>query len=177
MAKAKKATSPPRRNILPIRLMKRWSRWWLKEMMNLMEEFFATGTLPVEHIVTGLKEAVASRRIFPILCLSASHNIGTTSRSPHLRDLPFSNEIEKKVSPTDSVSAFVFKTSADPFAGRVTFFKVMSGLLKDDAHLNNMRSMSTSDWPISPLPSAKTLQPVTELRAAISVSSRNSKTR
>ena len=133
---------------------------------ELMEEFFATGTLPVEHIVTGLKEAVASRRIFPILCLSASHNIGTDLALSLISEIfPSPNEIEKNVSPTDSVSAFVFKTSADPFAGRVTFFKVMYGLLKDDAHLNNMRSSVNERLAHIATPFGKTLQPVTELRA------------
>lgn len=43
---------------------------------DLMEEFFATGTLPVEHIVSGLRQAVRERRIFPVLCASAVQNIG-----------------------------------------------------------------------------------------------------
>ena len=43
----------------------------------LMEEFFETGTLPSEHIVTGLQQAVRERRIFPILCGAASQNIGS----------------------------------------------------------------------------------------------------
>jgi elongation factor G len=145
---------------------------------ELMEEFFATSTLPVEHIVSGLKEAVMSRRIFPILCLSASHNIGTDlalSLMTEILPSPIEGrvmqasengkEIEKKVSPTESGSAFVFKTSADPFAGRVTFFKVMSGLLKDDVHLNNMRSSVNERLAHIATPFGKTMQPVTELRA------------
>jgi elongation factor G len=43
---------------------------------ELMEEFFETGTLPMEHIVSGLQQAVRERRIFPILCGAASLNIG-----------------------------------------------------------------------------------------------------
>ncbi len=43
---------------------------------ELMEEFFATGTLPVEHIVSGLQQAVRERRIFPVLCAAACQNIG-----------------------------------------------------------------------------------------------------
>ena len=42
----------------------------------LMEEFFDKGTLPVEHIVEGLQQAVREQRIFPVLCASALHNVG-----------------------------------------------------------------------------------------------------
>ena len=42
----------------------------------LMEEFFDQGTLPVEHIVEGLNQAVRELRLFPVLCASALHNIG-----------------------------------------------------------------------------------------------------
>ena len=145
---------------------------------ELLEEFFATGTLPVDHIVSGLKEAVRNRRIFPILCLSASHNIGTDLALSLMAEILPSpvegrllhasengKEVQKKVAPADSGSAFVFKTSADPFAGRVTFFKVLSGLLKDDAHLNNMRSNVNERMAHIATPFGKTMQPVTELRA------------
>src|SRR3984957_11930865 len=42
----------------------------------LLEEFFAEGTLPVEHIVDGLRQAVRDLRIFPVMCASALHNVG-----------------------------------------------------------------------------------------------------
>ena len=43
----------------------------------LMDEFFATGTLPVEHIISGLQEEIRDRRIFPVLCTAARQNIGS----------------------------------------------------------------------------------------------------
>ncbi len=145
---------------------------------ELMEEFFATGTLPVEHIVSGLKEAVRNRRIVPVLCASASHNIGTDLALSLIAEILPSplegrvldgsengKDIQKAIAPGDAASAFVFKTSADPFAGRVTFFKVTSGLIKDDAHLNNMRSSVNERLAHIATPFGKTLQPVTELRA------------
>ncbi len=145
---------------------------------ELLEEFFATGTLPVEHLVSGLKEAVKNRRIFPVLCLSACHNIGTDLALSHLSEILPSpaegraiqasengKEVQKTVAPGESGSAFVFKTAADPFAGRVTFFKVISGLLKDDAHLNNMRSSVNERLAHIATPFGKTMLPVTELRA------------
>jgi elongation factor G len=145
---------------------------------ELMEEFFATGTLPVEHIVSGLKEAVKNRRIFPVLCASASHNIGADlvlSLIAQILPSPLEGrlfeasengkELRKAIAPNEPVSAFVFKTSADPFAGRVTFFKVTSGLIKDDVHLNNMRSGVNERLAHIAAPFGKTMQPVTELRA------------
>ncbi len=42
-----------------------------------LEEFFDTGTLPVEHIHDGLREAIRQRRMFPVLCASGLHNIGS----------------------------------------------------------------------------------------------------
>ena len=42
----------------------------------LLEEFFEKGTLPVEHIIDGLRLAIRERRIYPVLCGSALHNVG-----------------------------------------------------------------------------------------------------
>jgi len=59
----------------------------------------------------------------------------------------------------------VVKTSADPFAGRVTYFKVMSGCVKEDVHLINQRSGVNERLAHIATPFGKTLQPVNELRA------------
>lgn len=128
---------------------------------ELMEEFFETGTLPVEHIVSGLQQAVRERRVFPILCGAASLNIGADLLMNFIAEIlpaPVPKENE-------GISIFVFKTAADPFAGRVTYFKVMSGTVKDDAHLNNMRSSVNERLAHVATPFGKTMQPVTELRA------------
>ncbi|MFL6351148.1 MAG: elongation factor G [Bryobacteraceae bacterium] len=145
---------------------------------ELMEEFFETGTLPPEHIVTGLQQAVRERRIFPILCGAASQNIGSDLLMNLIseifpsplqgRELPAvkdGNETTRAISPTEPGSIFVFKTSADPFAGRVTYFKVISGTLKDDAHLTNMRSNVSERLAHIATPFGKTMQPISELRA------------
>jgi elongation factor G len=145
---------------------------------ELMEEFFATGTLPVEHIVSGLQQAVRERRIVPILCGGATQNVGSDLlmnfiseifpsplERPPLSATQNGNEVMKAITPAEAPSVFVFKTSADPFAGRVTYFKVMSGTLKDDAHLTNMRSNVSERLAHIATPFGKTMQPVTELRA------------
>jgi elongation factor G len=127
---------------------------------ELMEEFFATGTLPVEHIVSGLQQAFRDRRVVPVLCASAGQNVGADLL------LNFISEIfPSPAAPTESPALFVFKTSADPFAGRVSYFKVMSGVVKEDAHLINMRSNANERLAHIATAFGKTMQPVSELRA------------
>ncbi|MCU1293002.1 MAG: translation elongation factor 2 [Bryobacterales bacterium] len=145
---------------------------------ELMEEFFATGTLPNEHIVSGLQAALQERRIFPVLCACGVQNVGTDALlnfiaeifpspldRPGVPALQNDREITKAIAPDEPPAIFVFKTSADPFAGRVSYFKVMSGTLKDDAHLTNTRSKVNERLAHIATPFGKTMQPVSELRA------------
>ncbi len=120
----------------------------------LMQEFFDEGTLPVPDLIKGLREAVLGKRIFPVLLSSALHNIGSDAILNFLVDIFPSPAIrgkatghatpdhkgetmERKIADAEPVSLLVFKTVADPFAGRVSYFKVMSGVLKNDATLQN----------------------------------------
>jgi elongation factor G len=144
---------------------------------ELMEEFFATGTLPCDHIKTGLQSALRECRICPILCGSALHNVGADQVMNFIVDnLPSppercskaiinGNEGQRPVTDKAPASIFVFKTTADPFAGRVTYFKVMTGVVKNDAHLLNARS--SGDERLSHIGAllGKTITPVTELKA------------
>src|SRR5271170_3461495 len=94
----------------------------------LLEEFFAEGTLPVDHIMDGLREAVRVRRIAPVLCASATGNIGSDAILSFINE-HFPSPIEcgswkgksgeRAIKNSGPVSAFVFKTVADAFAGRV----------------------------------------------------------
>jgi elongation factor G len=144
---------------------------------ELMEEFFATGTLPVEHIASGLKEAVHDRRIFPILCVSGGQNIGVDMLMNFISEILPSplesaglkkvDDVDQgyKVSPDQPPALFVFKTTADPFAGRLSFFKVMAGTLKDDAHLINQRSSVNERLAHIATPFGKAMHPVPELHS------------
>ena len=144
----------------------------------LMEEFFDKGTLPTEHIVDGVKQAVAEMRIFPVFCASALHNIGTDAVLSFIADnLPAPSEREgiaatvdgketrRKIAENGQSSVFVFKTTADPFAGRITFFKVLTGVVKNDANLQNVTRSAAERLSHLGSPQGKTLQPVTELHA------------
>ena len=120
----------------------------------LMQEFFDEGTLPVEDLKKGLREAVLAKRIFPVMLSSALHNIGPDAilnflveifPSPAARGKATGHKtpdhkgdtVERKIADSEPLSMFVFKTLADPFAGRITYFKIMSGVLKNDATINN----------------------------------------
>jgi elongation factor G len=140
----------------------------------LLEEFFAEGTLPVDHILDGLREAVRVRRIFPVLCASATLNIGSDLMLNFINEhFPSPLECgswkgksgERPIKDSAPLSAFVFKTVADAFAGRVSYFKVISGVLKNDAHLLNARSGVDERMAHIGALFGKTIQPVTELHA------------
>jgi elongation factor G len=144
----------------------------------LMEEFFEKGTLPVEHIVDGLREGVRQRRIFPVLCASVLHNVGTDQilnfaidHFPHPGEVGAwkgtlnGKEVERTIKDSELVSVFAFKTIADPFAGRVTYFKVISGVLKNEANLVNVRNSGAERLSHIGTISGKTITAVPELHA------------
>ena len=140
----------------------------------LLEEFFAEGTLPVDHILDGLREAVRVRRISPVLCASATLNSGSDHILSFITEhFPSPLECgswkgktgERPIKDSAPVSAFVFKTTADAFAGRVSYFKVISGIVKNDAHLMNARSNVDERLAHIGALFGKTIQPVNELHA------------
>ncbi|MGD0498887.1 MAG: elongation factor G [Bryobacteraceae bacterium] len=144
----------------------------------LMEEFFDKGSLSPEHIVGGLRQGISEMRIFPVMCASALHNVGAdlilnfvveNLPSPAEREgMPATangQETVCKFSEAEPPSLFVFKTSADPFAGRISFFKVVTGAVKNDAALYNVGRGGAERLAHIASPQGKTLQPVTEVRA------------
>jgi elongation factor G len=145
----------------------------------LMAEFFEMGTLPVEHIIEGMDREIRDRKLFPVLCTSAYQNIGSDQLLNFLADhLPApaehaplhgksqsGEEITREIKDSAPLSAFVFKTVADPFAGRVSYFKVCSGVIKNDEHLQNFRTGSEERLAHLGVLMGKTIQPVTELHA------------
>ena len=144
----------------------------------LMEQYFDKGTLEPEQILTGLRQAIRERRIYPVLCASGLRNIGTdsllnfivenfpapTDHEPVTGNLN-GQEVQRAIKDSEPVSAFVFKTVADPFAGRVTYFKVISGVVKNDANLVNARASGAERLAHIGSLMGKTIQPLTELKA------------
>jgi elongation factor G len=147
----------------------------------LMEEFFDKGTIGEEHIVGGLHNAIREDKIFPVLFASGLGNIGTDEVLDFIADYmptavergtitaaPTANNGEpavRKISDSEPLSLYVFKTISDPFAGRITFFKVFSGVLKNDATLQNFTRNTSEKFAHIASMQGKTAMPVTELHA------------
>ena len=145
---------------------------------DLMEEFFEKGTLPEEHIIQGIDEEMREMRIFPVLCMSGLHDIGSdwlldliveAFPSPcdrHAVKVTLGEKtVERRYDDSLPAAAFVFKTTADPFAGRITFFKVLSGVVRNDAHLTNVGKGTEERLAHTAAPFGKTHLPVPELHA------------
>jgi elongation factor G len=147
---------------------------------QLMEEFFDKGTIPVEDLVPGLKQAIAERRLTPVLASAGLPNLASESLLNFIADyLPSpvdrgeveglnhegGEPVKRPVSADQPVAAFVFKTLSDPFSGRVSHFKVMSGVLKNEASLSNFNRGGVERFSHIGVVMGKTPTPVAELQA------------
>ncbi|MEM9555505.1 MAG: elongation factor G [Acidobacteriota bacterium] len=120
---------------------------------ELMELFFEEGTLPDDALQQGLREAIVSRAVFPLTIGSALHGIGTSTLLDLVVDyLPDplargsfpgvdedGEEIEVAVGGDEPFAALVFKTLHDPFSGKISIFRVVSGTLPSDSITYNAR--------------------------------------
>src|SRR5690349_6941519 len=109
----------------------------------LMERYLGGEEIPDADLANALKNAVTRDEIYPVSCGVATKNLG----SHELLDLLVEGvpSPAKKGSPIEtdaSVAAFVFKTVADPFAGRISIFRVYAGEVKADTTLVNHRDHS-----------------------------------
>jgi elongation factor G len=109
----------------------------------LMERYLGGEEIPAADIAAALKNAVTRDEIYPVACGVATKNLGTHA----LLDLIVEGvpSPAKKGSPIETdanVAAFVFKTVADPFAGRISVFRVYAGEVKADTTLVNHRDHS-----------------------------------
>ncbi|HEX6852075.1 MAG TPA: elongation factor G [Candidatus Polarisedimenticolaceae bacterium] len=147
---------------------------------TLMEQFFETGDLPHETLVKGLHKAFLDRKIFPVMLSAATKCVGARQMLDAAVDLmpapqerpdragtvpPSGAEGSRKASAAEPVSAFVFKTVADPFAGRLSLFRVVSGTLKGDTPVINVgREVAERLGNVNAM-QGKTPVPLPELRA------------
>jgi elongation factor G len=108
----------------------------------LMERYLDGQELSDEEVAHALKDAVTRGEIFPVACAVATKNLGTTAILDLLVEgvpSPAKKHIELGVE-GDGTAAFVFKTIADPFAGRINVFRVVSGDISSDSTLANHRT-------------------------------------
>ena len=119
---------------------------------ELMERYLEGEEISHEEIVSVLKQGVTGGRLFPVTCGVATRNLGTNRLlealvedvpSPAMRGAieaigPEGEEIELEPDPDGELVAYVFKTLADPYAGRINLLRVCSGVLKSDSHTMNV---------------------------------------
>jgi elongation factor G len=149
---------------------------------ELMQEFFDKGTLPVEDLRKGLHDAFVAKRLHPVLLTSALHNIGSESilnflveifpspaargkASGHTQPDRKGETAERKLAASEPLSLFVFKTLSDPFAGRISYFKVLSGVLHNDATIANFNRSNPERFQHVQVMQGKTAAAVAELHA------------
>jgi elongation factor G len=145
----------------------------------LMEKYFEQGELSAEELLSGLKQAILAGNLYPVFACAGAHNIAVQPLMNALVELGPApdargetsavdgdgNEITRKISSEEPASALIFKTIADPFAGRISLFRVMSGVFKPDSSYYNTRSESAERVGGLALLQGKESVPVDEIRA------------
>jgi elongation factor G len=121
---------------------------------DLIEKFLEEGELTTEELIEGLKKGVAAAVIAPVTVSAATLNKGTElilnainayMPSPEARpeiqgkNIDDTEDITRKPVAEEKFSAIVFKTMADPYAGRLTIFRVYSGVLSGDSFYNSSK--------------------------------------
>jgi elongation factor G len=144
---------------------------------RLMEHFFDAGTLTQEELMTGLQAATAAGRLFPVVCASGLQNIGAAplldvmvAYLPSPAEQPFQalagdETVTRAANDALPYAAFVWKTVADQFAGRITMFRVYQGVLKSDVSVTNLSRGTPERLGHLVALQGKTQVPVAELRA------------
>jgi elongation factor G len=108
----------------------------------LMERYLAGEELDPHDVAAALKSAVTNDELYPVACGVATKNLGTHALldllvegvpSPARKPSPFE---------TEGTEAFIFKTVADPFAGRISAFRVYAGTVSSDSNVVNLRDHS-----------------------------------
>lgn len=102
---------------------------------DLMEKFFADEPFTDEEIIRGLSHGIAGRKVFPVLCGSSATLFGMGI----LLDFIDKFTSAPKLDPKGEPELYTFKTVADPFVGKLSYFKVLQGTLKAGDTLHNPR--------------------------------------
>ncbi len=117
---------------------------------ELMEKYLDSGSLTDEELARGLRAVIRAGSFVPVFCAAGAHEIGVIPLLNHIVDLlPSPLEAPKRVAqgkagpeelqPSDAApfAAYVWKTTADPFVGKMTYFRIFSGSAQADAHVWN----------------------------------------
>ena len=116
---------------------------------SLIEKYLGGEELSLEELKTGLRQATVSGSVFPILTGSALQNVGINwlldaiydyLPSPKEQEVTIvSDSTEQKIEPSQEgpLAALVFKTSADPYVGKLTYFRVYTGAIDSNSQVWN----------------------------------------
>ena len=117
---------------------------------ELMEKYLENGSLSDEEMVRGLEDVVYAGSFVPVFCAAGGREIGSIALLNDIIDLLPSplhgpartaqgRDGEEKLTPSDTapLAAYVWKTTADPFVGKMTYFRVFSGSIQADARVWN----------------------------------------
>jgi elongation factor G len=116
---------------------------------SLMERYLEGAEISHAEIVDALKEGTNHGKIFPVVCGVATANLGTTRLLDAIvEDLPSPvkhgslqvGELELRADENEPLFAYVFKTRADSYAGRINLMRVYQGVLRADSHVLNTRA-------------------------------------
>ena len=117
---------------------------------NLMEQYLEEGSLDSEALAAGLRAGVLKGELSPVLVCAALQDKGGRALLDAVQQLlpsplerpAFTDAVgaEHTADPNAPLSAFVFKTLSDPFTGQLSILRILSGTIKGDATLKNMRS-------------------------------------
>jgi len=145
---------------------------------DLMEKFFAQGTLDAQDILPGLKREIVERKVFPVFCASSNAGIGVLRildacvallPSPESRRVEGVGKDGKPVvvfcNEKDHAVAQVFKTVSDPFAGRISYLRVYAGHFQSDGTYWNSSKQSPERFSGLFLPQGKEHVNIPEARA------------
>jgi elongation factor G len=148
---------------------------------EMMEEFFREGTIPIQDLIPAVRKAIVAEKIVPVLMISSTRNVGNSSLLTFLADVfPHPDEhsqfgfkdtggkgdrIDRKYDDAQPLSVFAFKTLADAFSGRINYFKVKSGILKNDATLQNFNRNIPERFQHTMVVQGKQLTEIQELHA------------
>ena len=141
---------------------------------NLLEKYLGGEELTQEELISGLRQAIISGKIVPILTGSALKNIGITSLldsvcsylpSPEEQKVVTESGEETEPSQDAPLAALVFKTSADPYVGKLTHFRVYMGAIDSNSQVWNATRNGMERVGQLFILRGKTQEPVSQLRA------------
>jgi elongation factor G len=113
----------------------------------LLEKYLESGSLSDEELMRGLKHVIHSGAYIPVLCAAGGRSVGPLALldaivnllPPPLASVALGKDGEEKLSASDTgpFAAYVWKTTADPFVGKMTYFRLFSGCIQGEARLWN----------------------------------------